>query len=215
MISTVRVYRPALGKQAALRALLTESVRTRQSDGADTNLQQQIYSSQGPAFTSTTWHEDVAAMDARRKAVEGSQEFGRFQERLSGLLASPQTVRIYETVVQVPRTGGHLAAGGIVVRRFWTPAVGRMGAAERVLREAVQQWQNEGHRIGLSRRIMQDEAPYLVTTNLHPDMADYSAGMDAIRNSEGIRAFFEQINPLLATPQVVRFFEVLVPRPAR
>jgi hypothetical protein len=90
-----------------------------------------------------------------------------------------------------------------------------MGAAERVLREAVQQWQAQGHRIGLGRRIMQDEAPYLVSTNLHPDMADYSATMEAVRGTDLMRTFFEQINPLLATPQVVRFFETIVPRAAR
>ena len=218
MIMSVRTHRPALGKQAELRAALTEWVRTRQSEGADTSLTRRIYNTEAPAFHTATRFPDLAAMDEGRKRVESSKAFGPFQERQIGLLAAPASVRVYNVLVAPQAAAGgspSLPAGAIVATWSIAPATGRAGELQRLLKEHVEQLQSQGLRCSLRSRMLSDEGPELVITHLYEDLAAHQAFRASWLPTDEARAFFQAIRPLQAAHEIARLSEVLVPFPTK
>lgn len=211
MITAVRHFYPAMGKAPELGAALTEWVRGRQSDGVETALLRRVYGSEPVHFDSITRHASLDALQERTKQTQQGDAFRAFQERLSGLLASPSTAYFYEVITPVPSRSGAPAPNQIVVRRRFRPAIGKGGALGRLLTEWTEHIQKEGHRAGLQRRILADDGPSFVATEIHESLGTYGKYLETIRGTDAFRAAIDGINPLLEEQFVARLFEIVVP----
>ncbi|HEY3107660.1 MAG TPA: hypothetical protein VGL23_02850 [Chloroflexota bacterium] len=206
-----RIY-PALGKEAEVRAQLTDWVKHLQGQGRDVALLSRLLSSEGLALVALTRANDLAEIERQRRANLADPDWQARAARVVGLLRAPVEAALFEAIVEVP-TGAGLPAPGIVARAQGYPAVGKEQQARSIVEEFARAGQQAGLRQGASARIYSSEGSMLEVTTLYADLAE----LDRVRKerAEISRQAATAFHELSRAPIAQRIFEVVVPFPNR
>ena len=199
---------PALGKEAEVRAQLTDWAKQLQGQRRDIALLSRILSSEGSALVALTRADDLAEIERQRQASLTDADWQARAARLVGLLRAPVATALFESIVEVP-TGGGLPAPGIVARAHGYPAPGKERQARSIVEEFAKAGQQAGLRQGASARIYSSDGSMLEVTTLHADLAD----LDRVRKerAEISRQAATAFHELSRAPIAQRIFEVVVP----
>src|SRR4051794_20192264 len=98
-----RVY-ATLGKEAEVRAFMSDWVRHAQEQGESAALAQRIFSSEGPVLVVARRYEDLVALDARRRANQADADWQARVARLSTMIREPVRQTLEESLV-LPMAG--------------------------------------------------------------------------------------------------------------
>jgi hypothetical protein len=197
---------PVLGKEAEVRAQLTDWVKQLQGQGRDVALLSRILSSEGSALVALTRADDLAEIERLRQANLADADWQARAARAVGLLRAPVATALFESIVEVPRSG---SAPGIVARAHGYPAPGKERQGRSIVEEFAKSGQQAGLRQGASARIYSSDGAMLEVTTLYADLAE----LDRVRKerAEISRQAAEAFHELSRAPIAQRIFEVVVP----
>jgi hypothetical protein len=204
----IRIY-PTLGKEAEVRAFMTDWVKHAQEQGEQVALLQRIYSSEGSVLVALRRYDDLAAADARRRENLADADWQGRVATLNTMIREPLQQTLAEPIVPlVPST----APVGAVQRAFFFPAPDKIGQMRSLLEEFVRAAHAAGReQVGLSQHIFSATGPVLVITATHADVA----ALDQNRRDRAavVQPLVAAAAPLSRAPIAVRLLEVLVPFP--
>jgi hypothetical protein len=204
----VRIY-PTLGKEAEVRAFLTDWVKHAQEQGERAALLQRIYSSEGSMLAVLRQYDDLAAADARRQRNQEDADWQARVATLNTLIREPLRQVLAETIVPIVRSD---APVGVVQRAFFLPAPEQAGQVRTLLKEFVQAAHAAGRQqVGLSQVIFSALGPVQIVTATHADVAE----LDRRRQERAsvVQPLVAAVAPLCRAPIALRLFEVAVPLP--
>jgi hypothetical protein len=203
----VRIY-PTLGKEAEVRAFMTDWVKHAQAQGERASLLQRIYSSEESMLAVRREYDDLAAADARRRDNLADADWRARVETLNSLIREPLRQALFEPIVPlVPSTD----PVRIVQRAFFSPASENAGQMRALLTEFVNATHASGHRqVGLAHLIFSATGPLQVVTATYADVSE----LDRRRQERAsvVQPLVAAAAPLSRAPIAVRLFEVVVPR---
>ena len=205
----VRIY-PALGKEAEVRALMTDWVKHAQEQGERVALLQRIYSSEGSMLVALRRYDDMAAADARRRENLADPDWQARVAKLNTMLREPLRQTLAEPIVPLVPSA---APVGVVQRAFFYPAPEKTGQMRSILEEFVRTAHASGReQVGLSQHIFSATGPVLVITATHTDVAE----LDRRRQERVpvVQPLVAAAAPLSRAPIAVRLLEVVVPLPS-
>lgn len=204
-----RIY-PALGKEAEVRALLTDWVRHAQGQGDQAALAQRILSSEGPNLVVARRYDDLVTLDKTRQANLADADWQARLATLSALIREPVRTVLDESLIQP--SGRSSAPTGVLRRAGYQPALGKERQVRLMLEEFVQNGQAAGHtQLSLWQRVFSEVGVQFSITATYADMAELAQvrqARAAIRQT-----LVEAVSELSRAPVAVRLFEVLVPFP--
>ncbi len=93
---------PAIGKGAALQALLEERVKAMQAHGIR-SLSRQMFGSEGPVFVTNIWFQDMASLEAHLDNNQRDPEFRAYSEKVQSMIARPNKTELFQTLVPFQR----------------------------------------------------------------------------------------------------------------
>jgi len=206
----VRIY-PTLGKEADVRAFMTDWVKSAQGQGEKLGLAQRIFSSEGSMLMVPRRFDDLAAADARRRETVGDAAWQERLAKLSTMIREPVRQSIEESVI-APVTPDPTKVG-IVQRAFIYPALDKVGQVRSILEEFVRTAHASGYeRVGLSQQIFSESGPLQVITALRSDLADLDKSRK--ERASAVQELGAALSPLVRAPIAVRLLEVIVPLPS-
>jgi hypothetical protein len=204
----VRIY-PTLGKEAEVRAFVTDWVKHAQEQGEQASLLQRIYSSEGSMLAVLRRYDDLAAADARRRTNLADADWQERVAKLNTMIREPLRQALAEPIVPLVPSA---APVGVVQRAFFYPAPEKVGQMRSLLEEFVRAAHASGReQVGLSQHIFSATGPVLVITATHADVAE----LDRRRQERAsvVQPLVAAAAPLSRAPIAVRLLEVLVPLP--
>lgn len=205
-----RMY-PALGKEAEARALLTEWVQHAQGQGEQAALAQRILSSEGPTLVVHRRYDDLATLDATRRANLADDDWQARVGRLSALSREPVRAILEERLL--PPSGPSTTPVGVVQRGFIAPALGKERQVRSILEEFVQDSHAAGRtQVSLWQRVFSEVGVQFTITATYADLADLAQVRQA--RAAITQAVVASVGELSRTPIAVRLFEVLVRFPS-
>jgi hypothetical protein len=205
-----RIY-PALGKEAEVTDLVTESVRQRQRQGGQVAVSRRIFSSEGPNLVVSWRHDDLAAADAARRARLADADFQAQVARVMSLSREPVRTALEDSVIPMAERPAEPPA--IVQRAFFHPALGKQGQVQSILEEFVRAAQASGRpQLSLWQQIFGENGPTFTITNLYADLAEL--GRVRQERAAAIQELVAAVHELSRAPIAVRLREVLVPFPS-
>ncbi len=201
---------PSSGKGSELRAVLEEWTKTAPSRGSAQNLISQL-ASDGPVFIGGIRHENLTAFQTFRERNRANPAFGPFIAKLQSLMARPNRFALYQGLIppssQAPRPSFQYR-----VSRY--PAIGKGPALQALLEERAKAMQAHGFYT-LSRQMFGSEGPVFATNRGYQDLASLEAHLDNNQRDLEFRAFAEKVQSMVARPNKIELFQVLVPFPRR
>jgi len=198
---------PALGKEAEVRAQLTDWVKHLQAQGRSVALSAQLFSAEGPAVFALTRAEDLNTLERYRRENTADADWQARAARLTPLLRGPVATTVSEDLI--PSGGG---PAGIVQAAVGFPALGQERRFRELTEEFVRTRQAAGERIGLKVRLFSPIGPVVQVTSLHPDLAALEQARK--ERAEATRQVVQALHELSREPIQVRVLEVLVPFPS-
>ncbi len=93
---------PAIGKGAALQALLEERIKAMQAHGFRT-LRRQMFGSEGPVFVTNIGFQDMASLEAHLDNNQRDPEFRAHAEKVQSMIARPNKTELFQVLVPFPR----------------------------------------------------------------------------------------------------------------
>lgn len=204
MYTQRQIIHPALGKEAEVRALLTDRIRNAQSK-RDVALLTRLFSSEGPALVVATRVPNLETLDSHRKENLADSDFQAFAARLSTLLSGPVLSHITEVLIPMSGSG----APGVVQRAVGFPAPGKERQVRSICEEFVKARQGLGIRASLGTRIFSATGSAIEVTTVYADLA----ALDKVRkeHSQLARDASQAVSELSRAPIQQRLFEPLVP----
>jgi hypothetical protein len=201
---------PALGKEAEVRAQLTDWAKSLQGKGRDIALLSRIYSSEGSALVAVSRAEELSELERQRIENASDADWQARAARLIPLLRAPVQTGLFESIIPVPTTG---PAPGIVVRGQGYPAIGKDRQVRSIVEEFVKAGQQAGLRQGMNARIYSSDGSMLEVTTLYADLAE----VDRVRKERAqiTAAAVAAVGELSRAPIQQRIFDVVVPFPTR
>jgi hypothetical protein len=203
----VRIY-PTLGKEAEVRALMTDWVKHAQEQGERASLLQRIYSSEGSMLAVRREYDDLAAADARRRDNLGDADWQARVAKLNTLIRQPLQQALFEPIVPLLPSADPV---GVVQRAFFSPTPEKAGQMRALLEEFVTAAHTSGRgQIGLAQLIFSATGPVQVVTATHADVAE----LDQQRQQRAsvVQPLVAAAGPLSRAPIALRLFEVVVPQ---
>ena len=201
---------PALGKEAEVRAQLTDWAKHLQAQGRNLALLAQLFSAEGPAVVALTRAEDLNTLDRYRRESLADADWQARAARLTPLLRGPVATVVVENLIP-PGGSGPV---GIVHRASGFPALGQERRFRELTEEFVRTRQAAGARLGMAVRLFSPIGPVVEVTRVHPDLAALQQARTAEAEAEATRQVVESAAELSRAPIQVRVFEVLVPFPS-
>ena len=199
---------PALGKEAEVRAQLTDWAKHLQAQGRNLALLAQLFSAEGPAVVALTRAEDLNTLDRYRRGSLADADWQARAARLTPLLRGPVATVVVENLIP-PGGSGPV---GIVHRAAGFPALGQERRFRELTEAFVRTRQAAGARLGMAVRLFSPIGPVVEVTRVHPDLAALQQARTA--EAEATRQVVESAAELSRAPIQVRVFEVLVPFPS-
>jgi hypothetical protein len=205
MYTLVQRALPALGKEADVRAQLTDWAKYSQSKGRNIALSAQLFSSDGPALITTTLADDLNTLERYRHENLGDADWQARVARLLPLLRGPVAAIVSETLIP-PGGSGPV---GIVSRAVGFPALGKEREFRSITEDFVKASQAAGVRMGMGVRIFSPIGPAFQVTAVYPDLA----ALDKSRQERlsATREVVQAIHRISREPIRQRVYEVLVP----
>ena len=204
----VRIY-PTLGKEAEVRAFITDWVKHAQEQGERAALLQRIYSSEGSMLAVLRQYDDLAAADARRRDNLADADWQARVARLNTLIRGPLQQALAESIVPIVRSDDPV---GIVQRVFFYPASDKAGELRGRLEAFVRAEHAAGrNQVGLAQLIFSGTGPVQIVTATYADMAELDRRR--IERESVVQPFAAAAALLCRAPIAQRLFEVVVPLP--
>ena len=202
---------PAPGKGPELRALLEEWARTAPSRGFAHNLTSQLLSSEGPVFINGIRHENLAAFETYPERSRANPGFGPFTAK--GLQLRDRTPRSELVEVLIPPPS-QAPTPGFTFRVSQYPAIGKGPALQALLEERVKAMQSRGRVFrGLTRKVFSSEGPVFASIIGFQDMASLETFQHNNQRDPKFRAFAKKVESMIARPNKIELFRMLVPFP--
>jgi hypothetical protein len=196
-----------LGKEAELRAFMTDWVKVAQEQGERAGLAQRIFSSEGPVLVVPRWYDDMTALDARRRENLADADRQARVARLSTMIREPVRQTIEEILVPPVASTAPI---GIVLRAFFQPAVGKIGEVRSILEEHVRSEQGAGRgQIILAQGVFSETGPLLTITATHANLAELARLRE--ERASSVQAVMAAVGASIRAPVAVRLLEVVVP----
>jgi len=200
---------PAIGKGPELRALLEEWARTAPSRGFAHNLISQLISAEGPVFINGIRHENLAAFQTYPERSWANPGRAAFTAKGRLLRARPPQSALFQVLIP-PSSQAPTPSFQYRVSRY--PAIGKGPALQALLEERVKAMQSHGFYT-LSRQMFGSEGPVFVTNRGFQDIASLEAHLDNNQRDPKFRAHQEKVESMIARPNKIELFQVLVPFP--
>ena len=199
---------PALGKEAEVRALMTDWAKHLQEQGRNVALSAHLFSAEGPAVVVSTRAEDLNTLDRYRRESLADADWQARAARLRPLLRGPVATAVAENLMPVSGSG----PVGIVQAAAGFPALGQERRFRELTEEFVRTRQAAGERIGMAVQLFSPIGPVVQVTSAHPDLA----ALEQVRTerAEATRQVVRALHELSREPIQVRLLEVLVPFPS-
>ncbi len=202
---------PATGKGPELRAVLEEWASTAPSRGFAHNLTSQLVGSEGPVFINGIRHENLAAFQTYPQRSRANPGFGPFIAKMQPLLARPPQLALFQMLIPPP---SQAPSPSFRFRVSRYPAIGKGPALQAHLEERAKAMQAHGFYT-LSRQMFGSEGPVFVTNRGFQDLASLEAHLDNNQRDPEFRAHAEKAQSMIARPNKIELFQVLVPFPRR
>ena len=203
----VRIY-PTLGKEAEVRAFMTDWVKHAQDQGERASLLQRIYSSEGSMLAVRREYDDLAAADVRRRNNLGDADWQSRVTKLNTLIREPLRQALFEPIVPLVPSADPV---GIVQRAFFSPAPESAGQMRALLEEFVKAGHASGRgQVGLAQLIFSATGPLQVVTATHADVAELERRRQ--ERASVVQPLVAAAAPLSRAPIAVRLFEMVVPQ---
>jgi hypothetical protein len=203
-----RIYTyPALGKEAELRGLIDERVRSAAARKVRAALSQQLLAPDGPVFVTAVLHDDLMAFEQFRDRNLADQSFQTYLSRQTALGRQPHKVELFD--ILVPPTAGS-APGRYVHNVRCYPAAGQEITMRATLEDFAKRRQGEGRpQFGLLQQVFASVGPVLVLRDAYRDLGVF----EAIRRDlpPSIQAAIARASALSRAPLTHELYEVLVP----
>jgi hypothetical protein len=198
---------PALGKEAEVRAQLTDWVKQLQSKGRNIALLQRLFSSEGPGLLVSTRADDLNALEKIRHENLADADWQARAAKLVALLRGSVQSVVAEQVI--PGSGS--GPVGVVQRALGFAALGKENQFRSITEEFVRSSQAAGVRMGMGVRVYSSTGSVLEVTSIFPDVA----ALDRTRQERLpiTREVVQGLHEISREPILVRLFEVLVPFP--
>jgi hypothetical protein len=199
---------PALGKEAEVRAQLTDWVKHLQGMGRNIALLQRLFSSEGPGLVASTRADDLNVLEKIRHENLADADWQARAAKLVALLRRPVRAVVADQVIPVSGSG----PVGVVQRSLGFAALGKENQFRSIAEEFVRSSQAAGVRMGMGVRIYSSTGTVLEVTSVFPDVA----ALDRSRQERQsiTRDVVQAVHELSREPIQVRLFEVLVPFPS-
>jgi hypothetical protein len=200
---------PTLGKEAEVRAFMTDWVRHAKEQGERVGLLQRICTSEGSMLAALRQYDDMAAADARRRENAADADWQERLAKLNTMIREPLRQALAEPIIPLVLSA---APVGVVQRAFFYPTPENAGQMRSLLEEFVQTTHASGWgQVGLSQHIFSATGPVLIVNATHADVAE----LDRRRHERVsvVRPLVAAAARLSRAPISVRLLEVLVPVP--
>jgi hypothetical protein len=205
MYTLIQRALPALGKEADVRAQLTEWAQQLQAKGRNLSVAAQLFSSDGPALIVSTRADDLNTLERYRHENMQDADWQNRAARLTQLLRGPVAAIVSERLI-LPTGSGPV---GIVSRAVGFPALGKEREFRSITEDFVKASQAAGVRMGMSVRIFSSMGSAIEVIATHPDLA----ALDKTRKerASATREVVQAVHQLSREPIRQRIYEVLVP----
>lgn len=199
---------PALGKEADVRAQMTDWIKHLQTQGRSVALLTQLFSSEGPAVVVVTRADDLNTLERYRRENLADADWQARAARVVALLRAPVSALVHETLIPLSGTG----PVGVIQRAVGFPALGKENQFVSLAEQLVKDAQAAGVRAGMSRRIFSSMGAAIELVSGYADIA----ALDQARRDRqsAVREFLRAAHEVSRDPFRVRVFEVLVPLPS-
>jgi hypothetical protein len=196
---------PALGKEAEVRAQLTDWGKHLQTQGRSVAVSAQVFSSDGPALVVATRADDLNTLERYRHENLGDSDWQARAARVVALLRAPVSALVHETLMPVSGSG----PAGVIQRAVGFPALGKDDQYVSLAEQFVKDTQAAGVRAGMSRRIFSSIGAVIELVSAYADVA----ALDQARRERqsAIREFVQRAHEVSREPTRLRVFEVLLP----
>jgi hypothetical protein len=197
---------PALGKEAEVRAMLTEGAqRDQATKGRNVAVSVQLFSPDGPAFIVVTRADDLTTLERyRHENLEDADWRHRVAELLPRLRA-PVVTMVAERLIAAGGSG----PVGIVTRAAGFPALGQEREFRSITEDFVKASQAAGVRISMSQRIFSPIGVVFGVQAAYTDMAAFDKSRQ--ERASATREVLRAAHQISRAPIIQRLFEVLVP----
>jgi hypothetical protein len=197
---------PALGKEAEVRALLIEWAQHQQATkGRNIAVSVQLFSSDGPAFTTVTRADDLTTFERYRHENLEDADWQRRAAELLQRLRAPVASIVAERLIPASGSG----PVGIVTRAAGFPALGKEREFRSMTEDFVKASQAAGVRIGMSQRIFSPIGVVFGVQAAYTDMAAFDKSRQ--ERASATREVVQAAHQISREPIIQRVFEVLVP----
>ncbi len=201
---------PAIGKGPELRALLEEWARTAPSRGFAHNLISQL-GSEGPVFINGIRHENLAAFETYPERSRANPGFGPFTAKGRQLRDRFPQSELFEVLIPPP---SQAPTPGFTFRVSQYPAIGKGPALQALLEARVKAMQSRGRVFrGLTRKVFSSEGPVFASIIGFQDMASLETFQHNNQRDPKFRAFAKKVESMIARPNKIELFRMLVPFP--
>ena len=204
-----RIY-ASLGKEADVRAFMSDWVKHAREEGESVALAQRIFSSEGPVLVVARRYEDLVSLDERRRANQADADWQARVARLSTMIREPVRQTLEESLVPPIAS---TASIGIVLRAFFQPTAGKIGQMRSTLEEHVRSEQVAGRgQIGLFQHVFSETGAMFTITATHADLAELARVRQ--ERAAAVQALTATVGEMSRAPVAVRLLEVVVPFPS-
>ena len=209
MYATITSVYPALDKESAVVELLREWAQLRQARGVRVDLVQPWFSPSEVVVDHI--YDDLAALEAQRRADQADADFQARLARLAPLLRAPVASRLFESLVDGAPTGSAPVTFRFLGNVY--PALGQEARARAVLEEFVRGRQAEGRtRRSLWQQLFTPAGTTFVVAESFLDLAEVER---VARESTPVSQKFDAaIGGLSRVPGPAELYEILVRFPS-
>jgi hypothetical protein len=201
---------PALGKEADVRAQLTEWAAHLQGRGRSIALLSRIYSSEGSALVAVTRADDLAEIERQRRENAADADWQSRAARLVTLTRAPVRTELFDRIIPQPTGGG---PAGVVAIAHGFPALGKEAQVRGIVEEFVRAGQQAGLRQGAAVRIYSSDGAVVEVVTAYADVAE--AGRVRQERAQITAQAVAAIGELSRAPIEQRLLEIVVPFPIR
>lgn len=211
MFTVLNTFKPALGKNRALEAVLEERVRMRQSQGLRANLIVAAFSPVAPAFRIAFQFGDLAGVEAfRARQREEQDKNPAFNDPLEALQREQTPSELWEVLVPIqPMT----SPPRYILRITTPPAIGKARELAALTSARARARQAEGVPMTMSAQVAGPSAGSVATVGTFGGLAELEKMRAEVQDSAASKTFVEQVAPLSSAPATFEIFEVRVPYP--
>ncbi len=196
---------PMAGKADELRALLTDRVKQRQSQGIRAGLTVRV-AGEGGAFAVGLQFPDLAGVDKLRQANRTDPGLQAYQAKLAPLIRAPGKSELLEVLLPAPAG----PAPAYVQRVTLYPSAGNAALVRALLEERQKASAAAGVRTGLARSVVNAEGQMFAVNVLLEDLAALERVTQRNASDPSFQAFLGKIGGLIQRGGS-ELFEVVVP----